>query len=430
MARNKYRPRIADKLLQAELLSAGAVLVEGPKWCGKTRTAEQAARSIVYMQDQDLADNYLQMAETMPSLLLEGEEPHLIDEWQVAPNLWDAVRFAVDKRGGMGHFILTGSAVPPDDDDESKPKLKRRHTGTGRITRLRMRPMTLWESGDSNGTVSLADLFAGKGVVPATCELTIPDIARLVCRGGWPEATFLSGQPALRIAHNYVKAIVEEDVHRVDGVERNPERVMQLLKSLARNVSSVATQQTIIDDMCANDCTASDKTVADYLNALRKIFVIEDTPAWAPALRSKTAIRSAAKRQFSDPSIPAAVLGANPDGLMRDIVTLGFLFESMCCRDLRVYAQAIDGKVSHFRDRHGLEIDLVVSLPDGRWGGVEVKLGSGRIDEAAQNLLKVAGRVDEIRTGKPSFLMVLTGAKFAFRRPDGVIVCPIGCLKP
>ncbi|MBQ2623887.1 MAG: ATP-binding protein [Kiritimatiellae bacterium] len=430
MARNEYRPRIADKLLQMELLSAGAVLVEGAKWCGKTRTAEQVAHSIVYMQDQDMADNYLQMAETMPSMLLEGDEPHLIDEWQVAPNLWDAVRFAVDKRGGMGHFVLTGSAVPPDDDSEENPKLKRRHTGTGRITRLLMRPMSLWESGDSNGKVSLGDLFDGKVFAPASCELSIPDIARLICRGGWPESIFLSGNPALRIARNYVKAIVEEDVHRVDGVERNPERVMCLLKSLARNVSSVATQQTIIDDMCANDCTASDKTVADYLNALRRIFVIEDTPAWAPTLRSRTAVRTAAKRQFSDPSIPAAVLGVNPDGLMRDIITMGFLFESMCCRDLRVYAQTMDGKVAHFRDRYGLEIDLVVSLPDGKWGGVEVKLGSGRIDEAASNLTKIARRIDEERMGKPSFLMVLTGTKFAFRRPDGVYVVPLGCLRP
>lgn len=266
---------------------------------------------------------------------------------------------------------------------------------------------------------------------PRQClRCSLPDIARLICRGGWPESIFLSGNPALRIARNYVKAIVEEDVHRVDGVERNPERVMHLLKSLVRNVSSVATQQTIIDDMCANDCTASDKTVADYLNALRKIFVIEDTPAWSPALRSRTAVRTAAKRQFSDPSIPAAVLGANPDGLMRDIITLGFLFESMCCRDLRVYAQTMDGKVSHFRDRYGLEVDLVVSLPDGRWGGVEVKLGGSRIDEAATNLTKMAGRIDEARMGKPSFLMVLTGTKFAFRRPDGVYVVPLGCLKP
>ena len=430
MARNEYKQRIADELLRIELQSAGAVLIEGAKWCGKTRTAEKAARSAVYMQDQDQADNYMQMAETMPSLLLEGETPHLIDEWQVAPNLWDAVRFSVDKRGGMGHFILTGSAVPPDAEEEKNPKLKRRHTGTGRIARLRMRPMSLWESGESNGKVSLRNLFEGDGTQGATSELSIPDIARLVCRGGWPEATFLADSPSRRIAHNYVKAIVEEDIHRVDGIERNPARVMQLLKSLSRNVSSVALQQTIIDDMCANDCTASDKTVADYLNALRKIFVIEDTPAWTPALRSKTAVRTAVKRQFSDPSIPAAVLGTNPNGLLRDIITFGFLFESMCCRDLRVYAQVMDGQVSHFRDRYGLEADLVVSLPDGRWGGIEVKLGSGRIDEAAQNLLKVAARVDEARMGKPSFLMVLTGTKFAFRRPDVVYVVPLGCLKP
>ena len=430
VSKNAYRKRMADELLRLELQSAGAVLIEGAKWCGKTRTAEQLAKSIVYMQDQDLADNYLQMAETMPSLILEGEEPHLIDKWQVAPNLWDAVRFAVDQRGGVWHFIMTGSAVPPADDETTNPKLKRRHTGTGRIARLRMRPMSLWESGESNGSVSLGELFSGQCEPSSTSSLSIPDIAHLTCRGGWPEATFLPDAPSRRIARNYVRAVVEEDIHRVDGVERNPLRAMQLLKSLARNVSSLATQQTIIDDMCANDCTASDKTVADYLNALRKIFVVEDTPAWMPAMRSKTALRAAAKRQFSDPSIPAAVLGADPDGLLHDIITFGFLFESMCCRDLRVYSQTMDGQVSHFRDRNGLEIDLVVSLPDGRWGGVEVKLGSGRIDEAANNLVKVAERIDADRMGKPSFLMVLTGTKFAFRRQDGVIVCPIGCLKP
>ena len=430
MAKNTYMPRIADKLLRIELQSAGAVLVEGAKWCGKTRTAEVAARSIVYMQDQDEADNYLQMAETMPSLLLAGEEPHLVDEWQVAPNLWDAVRFEVDRRGGMGHFILTGSAVPPDHEDEKNPKLKRRHTGTGRIARLRMRPMSLWESGESNGMVSLRSLFEGEEIPAATSKLSVPDIARLACRGGWPEAVFLADAPSRRIARNYVRAIVEEDVHRVDGVERNPERVMQLMKSLARNVSSIATQQTIIDDMCANDMSASDKTVADYLNALKKIFVVEDTPAWAPAMRSKTALRSAAKRQFADPSIAAAALGTSPEGLLRDIITFGFIFESMCCRDLRAYSQPLDAQVSHFRDRNGLEMDLVVSLPDGRWGGVEVKLGSGKIDEAAENLLKISGRVDAKKTGKPSFLMVLTGTKFAFRRPDGVYVVPLGCLKP
>ena len=430
MAKNAYMPRIADELLRIELQSAGAVLVEGAKWCGKTRTAEVVARSIVYMQDQDEADNYLQMAETMPSLLLAGEEPHLVDEWQVAPNLWDAVRFEVDRRGGMGHFILTGSAVPPDPDDEKNPKLKRRHTGTGRIARLRMRPMSLWESGESNGNVSLRSLFEGEEIPAATSKLSVPDIARLACRGGWPEAVFLADAPSRRIARNYVRAIVEEDVHRVDGIERNPERVMQLMKSLARNVSSIATQQTIIDDMCANDMSASDKTVADYLNALKKIFVVEDTPAWSPAMRSKTALRSAAKRQFADPSIAAAALGTSPEGLLRDIITFGFIFESMCCRDLRIYSQPLDAQVSHFRDRNGLEMDLVVSLPDGRWGGVEVKLGGGKIDEAAENLLKIAGRVDAERTGMPSFLMVLTGTKFAFRRPDGVYVVPIGCLKP
>ena len=429
MPKTPYMPRISDKLLKDELESSGAVLIEGPKWCGKSRTAEQAAKSIIYMQDQNMAASYRKAAQTMPSVLLEGETPHLIDEWQVAPVLWDAVRFEVDQRGGMGHFILTGSSTPPDDADEDEA-IKRRHTGTGRITRLRMRPMSLWESGDSTGTVSLAALFAGELPKPATSRLTIPEIARLVCRGGWPESIPLANDAALRVARNYVKAVIEEDIHRVDGVEKNPERVRLLMRSLARNVSTLASQETIIADITANDCTASDKTVAAYLNALRRIFVVEDIPAWTPNMRSKTAIRTSAKRQFADPSIAAACLRTNPQGLLRDFNTFGFLFESLCARDMRVYAQTLDGTVSHFRDRTGLEADLVVSLPDGRWAPIEVKLGEGQVDEAAAHLIKLSQRVDEARVGSPTFRMVLTGTAFTYVREDGTIVCPIGCMKP
>ncbi|MBQ9727556.1 MAG: ATP-binding protein [Kiritimatiellae bacterium] len=430
MPKTPYMKRVCDEILSLELQAAGAVLIEGPKWCGKSRTAEEKAKSAVMMQDADKAASYLKMAKTMPSLLLRGETPHLVDEWQVAPVLWDAVRSEVDRRGGMGHFILTGSATPPDGNDDEEEPVKRRHTGTGRIARMKMRPMTLWESGESTGGVSLAALFSGEGDVGAECSLSIPDIARLVCRGGWPESIGLPEKVSFRVASNYVKAVVEEDIHRVDGIEKNPDRVRSLLRSLSRNISTLATIETISGNMQANDATASDKTVAAYLNALRRLFLVEDTPAWMPTLRSRTAIRSSSKRQFVDPSIATASMSVGPDKLLRDFNTFGFLFESLCTRDLRVYAQALDGTVSHYRDKNGLEADLVVSLPDGRWAPVEVKMGEGEIEEAAANLRKLAGIVDPVKTGAPAFMMVLTGTPFAYRRPDGVIVCPLGCLRP
>ena len=429
MAKIPYMKRVCDSVLELELQAAGAVLVEGAKWCGKSRTAEQHARSMILMQDSAMAASYRKTALTMPSLLLEGEAPHLIDEWQVAPVLWDAVRFAVDQRGGMGHFILTGSATPPDGNDDEDTK--RRHTGTGRITRMRMRPMSLWESGESTGGVSLEVLFSGdNGGIGAASRMTIPDIAYAICRGGWPESVPLAEKVALRIATNYLKAVIEEDIHRVDGVEKNPERVRRLLRALARNISTLATTETIVGDVRGNDLSASDKTVNAYLNALRRLFLVEDTPAWMPTLRSKTAIRTSAKRQLVDPSIAVAAMGINPTGLLRDFNTFGFLFESLCTRDLRVYAQPLDGQVSHYRDKNGLEADLIVSLPDGRWAPIEVKLGEGEVDDAAENLKKIEANVDPEKTGKPAFKMVLTGTPFAYVRTDGVIVCPVGCLKP
>ena len=428
MPRTPYMKRICDEILDLELQASGAVLIEGAKWCGKSRTAEEKAESAVMMQDSAMAASYLKTAQAMPSLLLQGTSPRLIDEWQVAPVLWDAVRDEVDKRGGMGHFILTGSATPPDGNDDEE--MKRRHSGTGRIARMKMRPMTLWESGDSTGDISLRDLFNGAGPVGAESRTTIPDIARLICRGGWPESVGLPDKVAGRIAANYVKAVVEEDIHRVDGVEKNPVRVRALLRSLARNISTLATTETIAADIRANDTSASDKTVSAYLNALRRLFLLEETPSWMPTLRSKTAIRSASKRQFVDPSIATAVMGIGPEGVLRDFNTFGFLFESLCTRDLRVYAQAMDGAVSHYRDKNGLEADLVISLPDGRWAPVEVKLGEGQVDEAAAHLLKLQSIVDPVRTGSFAFAMVLTGTPFAYRRKDGVVVCPLACLRP
>ena len=416
-----YLQRICDKLLASELKASGAVLIEGAKWCGKTSTAQQAARSSLYMQDPDKTSSYLAAADTKPSLLLNGETPKLIDEWQMAPVLWDAVRFEVDKRNKPGQFILTGSAVPSDNLVA--------HTGTGRISRLLMRPMSLWESGDSNGLISLKELFDKNTDIPATSNLSIEKIAFLICRGGWPASISQENESALKMATNYIESVINMDVQRVDGVEKNPERVRMLLRSLARNISTMASGQTIMADMESNDIGISEKTLSSYLNALRRIFVIEDTPAWMPSLRSKTAIRTSPKRNFVDPSIATAVMRTNPSGLLNDFETFGFMFESLCTRDMRIYAQANDGAVFHYRDKNDLESDMIISLRDGRWAPIEVKLGNKQIDEAAKNLLSLQSKINTEKMGKPSFLMVVTGGEFAYTRDDGVLVVPIGCLK-
>lgn len=416
-----YLQRICDKLLASELKASGAVLIEGAKWCGKTSTAQQAARSSLYMQDPDKTSSYLAAADTKPSLLLNGETPKLIDEWQMAPVLWDAVRFEVDKRNKPGQFILTGSAVPSDNLVA--------HTGTGRISRLLMRPMSLWESGDSNGSISLKELFDKNTDISATSNLSIEKIAFLICRGGWPASVSQENESALKMATNYVESVINMDVQRVDGVEKNPERVRMLLRSLARNISTMVSGQTIMADMESNDIGISEKTLSSYLNALRRIFVIEDTPAWMPSLRSKTAIRTSPKRNFVDPSIATAVMRTNPSGLLNDFETFGFMFESLCTRDMRIYAQANDGAVFHYRDKNELESDMIISLRDGRWAPVEVKLGNKQIDEAAKNLLFLQSKINTEKMGKPSFLMVVTGGEFAYTRDDGVLVVPIGCLK-
>ncbi len=421
MNKSNYLERLFDKELHKALQSAGAVLIEGAKWTGKTSTAANVAKSILYMQDPDNSASYKLLADTKPSLLLRGETPRLLDEWQMAPVLWDAVRFEVDRRGETGQFILTGSAVPADHVVA--------HTGTGRFSRLLMRPMSLYESQESNGSVSLADLFSGNIQIEAVSDLTIEQIAFAMCRGGWPASIKRYGNPALRMSMDYVESVINFDVSKVDGVEKNPDRVRTLLRSLARNISTLASNQTIQDDLEATDTTFSDKTIASYQNALRRIFVIEDVPAWSPSLRSKTAIRTSPKRQFVDPSIATAVMRTNPEGILNDFETFGFLFESLCTRDIRIYAQVNDGDVFHYRDKSGLEADLIVRLRNGRWAAIEVKLGNKQIDHAAKNLLNISLKVDTEKMGKPAFLMVLTGGQFAYKRSDGVLVVPIGCLK-
>jgi predicted AAA+ superfamily ATPase len=421
MSKKQYFSRVIDSELQTALATMGAVLIEGAKWCGKTSTAANVSRSTLFMQDPDNARAYREMADTKPSLLLKGETPRLIDEWQMSPELWDAVRFEVDKRGAPGQFILTGSAVPADNVTA--------HTGTGRFARILMRPMSLYESQESNGTVSLADLFDGKCDIESLSDLNIEQIAFAICRGGFPATIGKSGTVALRMSVDYVEAIINQDISQVDGVEKNPNRVRLLLRSLARNIATMASAQTILKDIESTETSISDKTFAAYYNALRRIFVAEPMPAWSPSLRSKTAIRTSSKHHFVDPSIATAVMRVNPVGILQDFEYFGFLFEALCARDVRIYAQHNDGDVFHYRDKSGLEADMIVALRDGRWGAIEVKLGNKQIEEAAENLLKLKEKINTDKMREPSFLMVLTGGQYAFQRKDGVLVVPIGCLK-
>ena len=419
----KYRPRIADSILNFKLRSKGAVLIEGAKWCGKTTTALQVAKSVLMMQE-NTAQN-LEMAELAPSRLLQGDTPRLIDEWQLAPGLWDAVRVEVDKRDEFGQFMLTGSAVPPDNRGIH-------HTGTGRITRMRMRPMTLFESGDSSGEVSLAALFSDSGEITGENKADLDRVAFWICRGGWPKAIGQQPDVALQQAIDYYDAVVESDISRVDDVERDAERTKRLLRSYARFVGSQAKIPTMIEDMKANDVeNLSEVTVRSYINALKKIFVIEDSPAWNPNLRSKTSIRTSDTRYFTDPSIAAAALGIGPGDLINDLESMGLFFENLCIRDLRVYSEKMDGSVYHYRDKSGLECDAVVHLRNGSYGLIEIKLGGDTsIEEGIKTLNAFEGRIDTKKMKKPAFRMILTAAgRYAYRRKDGIVIVPIGCLK-
>lgn len=422
----KYKKRIFDALLADALEAKGAVLLQGPKWCGKTTTAEQVAKSVLYMADPEKVEQNLLTAETRPGRLLRGESPRLIDEWQLAPGLWDAVRFDIDHADRLGKYILTGNAVPPD-------KGKIRHTGTGRFAWLTMRPMSLFESLESKGGVSLADLFAGRGEPGDAMGHTLEEVAYLACRGGWPQATGMSGKAALRQASDYVDAIAESDISRADGTRRDPATARRILRSLARLQGTQASVGTVRADLAANETRDfHENTVYAYLGALKKIFVVEDMEAWCPNLRCKTPVRTADTRYFTDPSIAAAALGMGPDDLMDDLKTFGFVFETLVARDLRTYAAALGGQVFHYKDKSGLECDAVVHLRNGPYGLVEVKLGGERlIAEGERTLDRLAGEIDTQRMRPPSFRMVVVAAgDFAHVRPGGVVVCPIGALRP
>lgn len=421
----KYRKRIADEILARKLEGKGAVLIEGPKWCGKTTTAEQIAASILYMDEPEKKEQNITMSELNPKRLLKGAAPRLIDEWQIAPKLWDAIRFEVDHRGELGQFVLTGSAVPADTKEIT-------HSGTGRFTRLTMRPMSLYESGDSTGEVSLKDLFDGAAEIDGASELDIDRLAFLVCRGGWPQAVDMRDEIALDQAMDYYDAVVRSDISRADGVQKNSEKVHRLMRSYARNQGSQIPNTVLAQDVSANDeVSMSDETVAAYVSALRKIFVVEDMPAWNPNLRFRTAIRSSDTRYYIDPSIAAAALGIGPNDLVNDLKTFGFLFETLCIRDLRVFADSLNGEVYHYRDRDGQECDAVAHLGNGKYGLIEIKLGGDRlIEEGAKSLKAMEAKIDTDKMNAPSFLMVLTGTgDYAYRRQDGVYVVPIGCLK-
>ena len=420
----KYRARIADDNLKRKLEGKGAVLIEGPKWCGKTTTAEQLAASVLYMDDPERKQQNITMSEINPKRLLQGETPRLIDEWQLAPKLWDAIRFEVDHRGELGQFVLTGSAVPPDTKEIT-------HSGTGRFTWLTMRPMSIYESGDSSGDVSLKDLFDGVPV-DGCSNLSFERLAFLVCRGGWPQAVDMRDEIALDQATDYLDAVIHSDINRVDNVQKNAEQVRRFMRSYARNQGSQTPNTVLAQDVAANDgAKIGDDTIGQYTNALRKIFVIEDMPAWNPNLRSKTAIRSSDTRYFVDPSIAVAALGIGPNDLINDLNTFGFLFETLCVRDLRVYADALNGSVYHYRDKDGQECDAVIHLRNGKYGLIEIKLGGDKlINEGVKSLKAMEAKIDTGRMNNPSFLMVLTGTgDYAYRRPDGVYVVPIGALK-
>ena len=421
-----YRPRLTDNILARKLKGKGAVLIQGPKWCGKTTTAEQMSKSILYMSKPEDVKANLMAADIQPSKLLEGKTPRLIDEWQIAPKLWDAVRFEVDHRNKTGQFILTGSAVPPDNDEIF-------HTGTGRFAWIKMRPMTLFESGESTGEISLKELFKQPEKILAQNKLDdLSRLAFLICRGGWPGAIDMEDDIALEQAFDYFDAIVNSDISRVDNVQRDSERAKRLMKSYARHQGTQIANTVIRDDILANDAESlTEDTVYAYTNALRKIFVIEDMPAWNPNLRSKTAIRTSDTRYFIDPSIATASLGLGPEDLIKDLNTMGLFFETLCVRDLRVYAESLDGQVYHYRDKSGLECDTVIHLRNGSFGLIEIKLGGDTlIEEGAQNLKKFSAKIDTKKMKEPSFLMVLTGTgKFAYRREDGVYVVPVGCLR-
>ena len=421
----KYKQRIADRILERKVLGKGAVLIEGPKWCGKTTTAKQLAKSVLDLGDSAVLKQSSGLIEISPKTLLDGDTPRLIDEWQALPPIWDSIRSEVDRRGEPSQFILTGSSVLPEADETV-------HSGTGRFATIKMRPMSLYESGESTGIVSLKDLFEGKSIEVQQNELDVEEIAFLTCRGGWPWATIISKKVALDQAFDYVDSVIQRDIQRVDKVKRSAERAKLLLRSYARNISQQVSYGTIKKDMLSNDASTLDEdTVADYIKALKKLFVIEDLAAWNPNIRSKAAIRTSDTRHFVDPSIGTAILGLGPKDLINDLKSFGFFFEDMVVRDLRVYAEALDGELYHYRDSSGLECDTVLHRRNGSYALMEVKLGGEQnIEDGAKSMLALAENIDTDKMLAPSFMAVIVGVgQYAYQRKDGVYVIPIGCLK-
>ena len=421
----EYKPRVTDQILKFKLESKGAVVIDGPKWCGKTTSAKQFAKSLIEFGNAAEDQQNIEFAKINTRSVIEGETPRLFDEWQEVPTLWDALRYEIDKRNKVGQFILTGSSIKIPKNAKEDP---RRHTGTGLFSYLLMRPMSLYESGESNGLVSLKDLFGNKNIAESS-SLSLEELAFVTCRGGWPFATLLDGDRALAQARDYYKAIVKTDISRVDGVTRDERVATKLMRSYAREQG----QQVSIESIANDVLDVKAETIGEYLNALRKIYVVEDAPAWNPNLRSKTAIRASDTRYFVDPSIATASLGLNPDGLLGDLNYFGFVFETLVFRDLRVYVEPLEGNVYHYRDKNGLECDAVVVLPDGKYGLVQIKLGQTNemIIDGVDKLLKLSSKIDTTRMPEPSFMAVITGnGKYAYRRPeDGIYVIPIGCLK-
>ena len=427
---SEYFPRLIDEIIDKYLSCVGAVLIAGSKWIGKTTSAEKHAKSVLKMQDPDRIKGYLITAETKPSLLLIGEKPRLIDEWQVAPVLWDAVRNSVDEIGEPGLYILTGST--------SVDYKKIMHTGTGRIAKLIMRPMSLFESNESNGRISLKKLFDNKelNIDGIKSELSIEQLIFASCRGGWPSALSKKGDNQLMTAKIYIDSICDTDCSTIDGVERNSRRMRNILRSYARNISSLASNKTILADLFSNDLNMDARTLNSYLVALEKLYVIEEIPAWSPSIRSKSAIRSSNKREFADPSIAVAALNLSPEVLKQDLQTFGFIFETLCIRDLKVYSSSLGGEISYYHDKYGLEADAVLHLDDGRYALIEIKLGSKQIEDGAKHLLRLKELIsnfnkedNNMHIKEPDLLIVLTGGEIAYTRNDGVKIIPIGCLK-
>lgn len=421
----RYKQRIADRILQRKILGKGAVLIEGPKWCGKTTTAKQLAKSFLDLGDSAILKQSTALIDISPQTLMKGDTPRLIDEWQALPSIWDSIRSEVDRRGEPSQFILTGSSVLPEADETI-------HSGTGRFATIKMRPMSLYESGESTGTVSLKELFECDSIEVQQNDLELEDIAYLTCRGGWPWATLISREVALDQAFEYFDSVVKKDILRVDKVKRSAERAKLLLRSYARNISQQVSYGTIRKDMLSNDASTLDEdTVADYIKALKKLFVIEDLAAWNPNIRSKAAIRTSDTRHFVDPSIGTAALGLGPQDLINDLKSFGFFFEDMVVRDLRVYAEALDGELYYYRDSNGLECDTVLHRRNGSYALLEVKLGGEQnIEEGAMSMISLAKNIDTDKTPSPSFMAVIVGVgQYAYQRKDGVYVIPIGCLR-